>query len=82
MKQTIPSRRLGKSAEDPACVHYRAVPVGRREAKFAALAGYTLDDADWVDCPFGWRDPFLPAAAGLWARCRRSRTSSFTTARV
>ena len=22
---------------------------------------------DWVDCPSGWRDPFLPAATGAWA---------------
>jgi hypothetical protein len=61
------ARKLGKSIKEPAHVHFRALPEGRREEKFVALEKLSLDDVDWVDCPSGWRDPFLPAATGLWA---------------
>ena len=44
-----------------------ALPAGQREEKFAALGKLSLDSPDWVDCPTGWRDPFLPAATGAWA---------------
>src|SRR5262249_31685980 len=58
---------LGKSADESARVRFRALPQGRREDKFVALANLSLAAADWVDCPSGWRDPFLPAATGPWA---------------
>ncbi len=51
----------------PARVRFRALPTGRREEKFEALAALGLDAAGWVDAPAGWREPFLPAATGVWA---------------
>lgn len=57
-------------APDPARtarVRYRALPVARREEKFAALAVLSLDDAGWTDCPTSGRAAFLPAATGGWA---------------
>jgi site-specific DNA recombinase len=55
----------------PARVRFRALPKGRREDKFAALAALRLDDSSWSDCRAGWRDPFLPASAFAWARCHK-----------
>jgi hypothetical protein len=63
----LAARKLGKNREEPARVRFRALPKGRREEKFAALAALSLDGAGWVDCPAAWREPFLPAAAGAWA---------------
>ena len=63
----LAARRHGKAGDEPARVRFRALPEGRREAKFEALADVRLDDVGWTDCPSGWRDPFLPAATGLWA---------------
>jgi hypothetical protein len=53
--------------EEPAPVRFHTLPKGRREEKFAALGKLSLDSAAWVNCPSGWRDPFLPAATGAWA---------------
>jgi hypothetical protein len=58
----LAAKRLEKNASLPAKVHFRALPTGRREEKFAALGKIALGDAGWMDCPGGWRDPFLPAA--------------------
>lgn len=63
----LAARKLGKNAEDPARVRFRALPEGKREGKFVALNALSLHDSGWVDCPSGWRDPFLPAATGAWA---------------
>jgi hypothetical protein len=63
----LAARKLGKKVEEPAQVHFRSVPEGKREEKFKALDALSLDDSGWVDCLSGWRDPFLPAAKGLWA---------------
>ena len=51
----------------PARVRYHALPVGKREDKFAALTTLALDGAGWTDCLEEWRAPFLPAATGGWA---------------
>ena len=51
----------------PARVRFRALPKGRREDKFKALAALSLDGKDWIDCPADWRAPFLPAFGGKWA---------------
>ena len=48
-------------------MRFRALPKGRREEKFEALAALSLDATDWVDCPADWRAPFLPEYAGKWA---------------
>jgi hypothetical protein len=63
----LAARKLGKSTEEPARVHFLALGKGIREEKFAELAQLTLHGPDWVNCPSGWRDPFLPASAGAWA---------------
>ncbi len=51
----------------PARVRFRALPAGRREEKFAAIAALTLEADGWTDCPDEWRAPFLPAPTGDWA---------------
>lgn len=53
----------------PAKVWFRALPEGHRRDKFAALAQIDLDGEGWVECPTGWRKPFLPGASGAWADC-------------
>ncbi|MGQ0685364.1 type ISP restriction/modification enzyme [Bradyrhizobium sp.] len=65
----LAARKLGKGVEEPAKVRFVALPKGRREEKFAALAGLSLHVSDWINCPPGWRDPFLPSATGIWALC-------------
>ena len=61
------SRSSAADPETPAHVRFRALPAGRREDKFAALADVTLDGAGWTDCPSEWRAPFLPESVGAWA---------------
>lgn len=63
----LAARKLGKPHDVPARVRYRALPEGKREQKFEALAKTSFDDPDWVDCPSEWRAPFLPEAVGAWA---------------
>ncbi len=63
----LAARKLSKASDAPAHVRFHALPKGRREQKFSALAKLSLDGAEWTDCPAGWRDPFLPAATGAWA---------------
>ena len=45
------ARKLGKDDKTPARVRFRALPKGKREEKFAALAALSLDAKDWIDCP-------------------------------
>jgi hypothetical protein len=61
------ARKLEKSSATPARVRFHALPLGRREEKFAALGKLSLKGTAWESCPENWRDPFLPAATGLWA---------------
>ena len=61
------ARSKQKEADEPAAVKYTVLPAGKREAKFAALAGLKLESKVWQDCPTDWRAPFLPAATGDWA---------------
>ncbi len=64
---TLAARMLDKDGKTPARVRYRALPMGRREDKFDALAALSLDAKDWIDCPTDWRAPFLPEIGGKWA---------------
>jgi hypothetical protein len=64
---TLAARKLSKSNKEPAWVHFHALPKGSREQKFDALVSLSLHGTKWADGPRGWRDPFLPAAAGAWA---------------
>lgn len=64
----LAARTPGTNSDTPARVRFYALPEGRREEKFAALAALTLEnDGVWADCPNDWRAPFLPAATGAWA---------------
>jgi hypothetical protein len=63
----LAARALGKDPNVPARVHFHVLPEGRREEKFAALAKLSLRGSEWVECPSGWRDPFLPASGTIWA---------------
>ncbi len=63
----LAARRLGKDEKTPAKVRFRALPKGKREEKFTALAALSLDGKDFIDCPTDWRAPFLPQAGGKWA---------------
>ena len=63
----LAARKLGKGADVPAKVRFRALPTGRREQKFEALAALSLGGSGWVEGASGWRDPFLPEATGAWA---------------
>lgn len=62
----LASRSPDTDPDVPARVRFRALAKGRREAKFAELAGVSLDSAGWVDGASGWRAPFLPEFAGGW----------------
>jgi hypothetical protein len=63
----LASRSAKCSKEAPATVRFQALPKGRREDKFAALAKITLGGRGWTECPTDWRAPFLPASTGAWA---------------
>ncbi len=63
----LAARRKGKDTGQPGNVHFRALPEGRREAKFAELAEIRLADDKWVRGSDDWRAPFLPEATGQWA---------------
>ena len=61
------SRTEDNDPDVPARVRYAALPEGRREAKFAALAALGLDGDAWAEVSDDWRASFLPAATGAWA---------------
>ena len=63
----LAARKLGKSTQEPARVHFHALAKGDRQEKFAALAKLSVHGSEWSKCPTGWREPFLPAATGAWA---------------
>lgn len=63
----LAARKLGKNTNVPAPVRFCALPGGNRAKKFEALAGLSLGQVGWIKCSSQWRDPFLPAATGLWA---------------
>jgi hypothetical protein len=51
----------------PANVRFQSLPLGHREEKFKALNQIRLKSSAWIECPSGWRAPFLPASTGAWA---------------
>jgi hypothetical protein len=61
------SRSPRNNAAIPATVRFRALPKGKREAKFKALGQIHLKGAEWIECPKDWRAPFLPVSHGAWA---------------
>lgn len=64
----LAARAPNKERNIPARIRFHALPDGRREEKFAALAALSLGGSTWVACPNGWRDPFLPQSTGAWSR--------------
>ncbi|WCD87243.1 hypothetical protein KPP03845_103618 [Streptomyces xanthophaeus] len=64
-------RRGESDADTPATVRRLDVPAGRREEKFAWLAGLGVDEHEdgqaWQLCSDFPTDPFLPAAGEDWA---------------
>lgn len=63
----LAARKLGKAGTEPARVRFHSLPNGRRDEKFVALSQLSLGGPNWIDCPAGWRDPFLPISAGAWS---------------
>lgn len=63
----LAARKLGKTDDQPARVRFHTLSKASREDKFAALQKLSLNAFYWIDCPSGWRDPFLSAASGAWA---------------
>ena len=60
-------RNTDAGSSVPARVRYRALPLGHRDDKFAALGAVTLDDGGWTECSSDHRASFFPRAAGAWA---------------
>ena len=60
-------RNTDAGSPSPARILYRALPLGRREDKFAALGAITLDDSGWTECSSNARASFFPRAIGAWA---------------
>lgn len=59
-------RRPNADASVPARIRYRALPLGHRDDKFAALARMTLNDGGWVDGETELRGPLLPKRGAGW----------------
>lgn len=51
----------------PARVRWRALPVGHRKEKFAALSALRLEQPGWQECPAAPQSPFLPESVGAWS---------------
>ncbi|HET7105953.1 MAG TPA: type ISP restriction/modification enzyme [Candidatus Acidoferrum sp.] len=61
------SRSKTTKTNTPAKVHFRALPLGKRETKFDALSKIRLEDREWIEAPSEWRAPFLPVSQGAWS---------------
>ena len=60
-------RKTDAGSSAPARVRYRALPLGHRNDKFAALSAITLDGGGWTDCSSNLRASFFPKAIGEWS---------------
>ncbi len=67
----VMASRSEKKTSALAAVHFQALPKGRREVKFSALAAMRLASKAWVPCPAEARAPFLPASTGAWSEFPR-----------
>jgi hypothetical protein len=65
----LAARTPGKNHEIPARLSFRALPEGKRDEKFKALADVSLIGGGWTEGPSGWREPFLPEGGGAWGEC-------------
>lgn len=62
----LAARSAGKKRDVGGKLRFIALPKGKREKKFEALAELTLANSDWKDGAGGWRDSFLPEQFGEW----------------
>lgn len=63
----LAARSADKNRDIPGKLRYIALPKGRRENKFEALAKLSLGGSGWEKGATGWREPFLPEPSGAWA---------------
>jgi hypothetical protein len=63
----LASRSVASIAAVPARVLFRSLPAAHRDEKLASLGALELTESSWIECPSGWRAPFLPASTGVWA---------------
>lgn len=63
----VMASRSRKKRKGLGAVHFQALPKGRREEKFRALAATRLGSKDWIACPAAARAAFLPASLGAWS---------------
>jgi hypothetical protein len=63
----LAARSANKDRDVAARLRYTALPRGKREQKFEALAKLSLAGSGWEDGATGWREPFLPEQSGVWA---------------
>lgn len=62
----LAARSSNKDRNLPGRLRYMALPKGKRDKKFEALAQLSLEGPAWQDGASGWRDPFLPEQSGAW----------------
>lgn len=60
-------RQSSVTEKPQAKVRWRALPVGHRTDKFAALQQLRLDAPGWLDCATDDRAPFLPMSEQQWS---------------
>jgi len=63
----LAARSANKNRDVPGRLRYVALPKGKREKKFEALAKLSLGGSGWENGASGWREPFLPEQSGAWA---------------
>lgn len=63
----LAARTPGKDHEIPARLSFRALPEGKRDEKFKALADVSLADVGWIKGEEDWRAPLLAKRQGDWA---------------
>jgi hypothetical protein len=62
----LAARTKTADPDTPAELHYRALPTGHRDLKFAELEALNLHSG-WESGATGWRDPFRPVQTAQWA---------------
>ena len=63
----LAARAPSKDRNAAAQLRYTALPKGKRETKFEALAKLSIVGPGWENGASGWREPFLPEQTGAWA---------------
>ena len=63
----LAARSPNKSRDVPGRLRFVALPKGKREKKFEALAKLSFTGPGWEEGAGGWREPFLPEQSGAWA---------------